>query len=200
MVGKLFLTGAGYPALSAGALVDVPLTDLHRLALRGSLTELDPGIDGGLLEKVGLAVSTPAGWMLTEAGTARHGALLARERAGLDLAALTPIYERFLAANGPFKELNIAWPAADTDTRWGLIGKLTDLVRRVEPALRRTSEILPRFGGYAPRLQAALDRVERGEFDWVAAPQVDSVHTVWMELHEDFLQTMGRSREEEGSY
>jgi len=26
------------------------------------------------------------------------------------------------------------------------------------------------------------------------------VHTVWMEIHEDYLQTLGRSREDEGSY
>jgi hypothetical protein len=29
---------------------------------------------------------------------------------------------------------------------------------------------------------------------------VDSVHTVWMEIHEDYLQTLSISREEEGSY
>jgi hypothetical protein len=38
-----------------------------------------------------------------------------------------------------------------------------------------------------------------GEHEYVAGARVDSIHTVWMELHEDHLQSLGISREEEGS-
>jgi hypothetical protein len=138
--------------------------------------------------------------MLTEAGTAKHAELLAAEQRSLDTEAVRSVYERFLAANGPFKTLNSKWQSADEDGRWELVGELADLVGRVDPVLRRTCEHLPRFGGYDARLKDALAKVEAGEFDWVTSVKLDSLHTVWMELHEDYLQTLGISREEEGSY
>jgi hypothetical protein len=200
MLGKLFLSGTGYPPLSAGALVDIKLSDLHRLALRGMLPELGEGADAEMLEKSGLIWSTPQGFLITEEGLAKHEALLSAERASLDLDSLKPVYERFLSANGQFKSLNIKWLDADEDGKWALVDKLSALVRRIEPSLASTVEVLPRFAGYQPRLAAAMAAVEDGKFEMLTAPQLDSVHTVWMELHEDYLRTLGISREEEGSY
>ena len=53
---------------------------------------------------------------------------------------------------------------------------------------------LPRFAGSSERYAAALDRAARGEHAWVAQPKIDSCHTVWMELHEDLLATLGLDR------
>lgn len=53
---------------------------------------------------------------------------------------------------------------------------------------------LARFQGYDDRFSAALARVEQGELSWVARPKVDSCHTVWMELHEDLIATLGIRR------
>jgi phosphohistidine swiveling domain-containing protein len=195
LVGKLFITGTGFAPLSEGAFTDVALEALHPLALRGSLPEVE---GGEALAEAGLAVKTPAGWMLTEAGTAKHAQLLAAE--AVDRDAVHAAYERFLAANAPFKALNAKWQGAGEDARWELVGELADLVGRAEAALGRTAAALPRFGPYAGRLRAALERVEAGEFEWVTAHDRDSLHTVWMEAHEDFLRTLGISREEEGSF
>jgi hypothetical protein len=109
-------------------------------------------------------------------------------------------YERFLAVNDPMKALSSRFGAAGEDERFELLGEAAELIERVEPALRRTTEIVPRFGAYLPRLQAAMARVEEGDWAWLTSPTLDSVHTVWMECHEDYLQTLGRSRELEGSY
>jgi hypothetical protein len=57
--------------------------------------------------------------------------------------------------------------------------------------------LLPRFAAYRPRLDTALDRAGRGGVDWVTKPMIDSYHTVWFELHEDFLATLGRQRSDE---
>jgi hypothetical protein len=195
LVGKLFVTGTGFPPVPEGLFAEVALADLHPLALRGSL----PSCADGLVE-AGLVVVTPAGAMLTPAGTAKHAGLLAAERAGLDREALAPIYERFLAANVPFKAVSARWQAADEDARWALVGELADLVDRVGPALERTAAILPRYGGYGPRLREALAKVEGGDFEHVTSVREESLHTIWMELHEDYLQTLGISREAEGSY
>ncbi len=51
--------------------------------------------------------------------------------------------------------------------------------------------VLPRLGGYDERYAAALARVEQGERPWVDALGVDSCHTVWFQLHEDLLATLG---------
>jgi hypothetical protein len=170
---------------------------LHALALVGSLRDATPEAEP--LVEAGLAIATPVGVMLTARGREAHEALLARERERLDLARLGQIYERFLAANGPFKALTAGWPAASADA-WEAVAELREAVERVEPALRRTAEHIPRFAAYGERLRAALERVEAGDPEYVAGIAVDSVHTVWMQLHEDYLQTLGRSREDEGSY
>src|SRR5215213_5078609 len=44
------------------------------------------------------------------------------------------------------------------------------------------------------RYEAALIRADRGKRSWVSEPKIDSCHTVWMELHEDLLATLGVQR------
>ena len=56
---------------------------------------------------------------------------------------------------------------------------------------------IDRLGGYGPRFKGALARVRRGELSWVDRVKEDSCHTVWMELHEDLLATLGITRGEE---
>jgi hypothetical protein len=146
-----------------------------------------------------LLLHTPAGYLLTELGHARHDELLAAERAGLDTDRLGQIYERFLAVNGPMKSAS-AKPVADDDARFELLGELGEIVERAGSSLKRTTDLVPRFGGYAGRLDEALQKAEDGEWEYLTSPKVDSVHTVWMEIHEDYLQTLGRSREAEGSF
>jgi hypothetical protein len=71
------------------------------------------------------------------------------------------------------------------DRQFELLGELTELVKRVGSALRRTAELLPRFGANRGRLEQALRRAEDGEWDYLVSPKVNSVHTIWMEIHED---------------
>ncbi|MGQ0480949.1 MAG: PEP-utilizing enzyme [Pseudonocardia sp.] len=202
VLGAVFLMGQGLvPESGLGTppeVSDQALPALHAVALRGNVAEVPGGMADALLD-ADLVAHTPAGYLLTEAGHRRHGELLAAERAGLDTDRLGRIYERFLAVNGPMKAAS-AKPATDDDTRFELLGELGELVERAGSALKRTTELLPRFGAYQLRLEAALGRVEDGEWEYLTSPKVDSVHTVWMEIHEDYLQTLGRSREEEGSY
>ena len=59
------------------------------------------------------------------------------------------------------------------------------------------ASLLDRFSGYSPRLSAARRRVVAGEHEWLTRPTIDSYHTVWFELHEDLLATLGRTRTQE---
>ena len=205
VLGAVFLMGEGLvPEQGLGEAPRVgaeALPALHAIALRGNLAEL-PGDPEPLLA-AGLVAHTPAGYLLTEAGHRRHGELLAAERAGVDQERLSRAYERFLAVNGPMKGLSAratALDAADVDGRFELLGSVAELVGRVDPALRRSGELLPRFDEYRAQLAEALRRVEDGAWQYLTSPTVDSVHTVWMRAHEDYLRTLDRDREQEGSY
>ena len=172
---------------------------LHRLAVRGLLVD---GVDGAEpLSEAGLVVVSRAGTMLSEAGNRVHAALLAAEREAIDDERLAQIYERFLPINVEFKGACSRWHAVGDDgARAALLGELSGLVDRVEPALRRSGEIIDRFAEYGPRLRSALASAEAGDHEQVTSPHHDSLHTVWMELHEDYIQVLDIDREEEGSY
>jgi hypothetical protein len=200
VLGAVFIMGEGLvpeQGLPSAPPVGAELLPvLHSLALRGSseFDEAEPLIDAGL------ATKTPVGYMLTDEGRRVHAELLERERASVDLKRLQAFYERFLAVNAPLKSISARAVDAQDGARVLLLDEVGELIERVEPALRRTAEVLPRFGAYPDRLRTALELAEAGDWNYVTSPGIDSVHTVWMEVHEDFLQTLGRSREAEGSY
>jgi hypothetical protein len=65
-----------------------------------------------------------------------------------------------------------------------------DLARVMEAPVAR----LARFDGYAARYSAARAKVDGGQRRWVDSPEVESCHTVWIQLHEDLLSTLGVAR------
>jgi hypothetical protein len=75
--------------------------------------------------------------------------------------------------------------------------ELVAIVEEVQPTLRRTAGIAPRFGDYIARLRVAERRLLDGELDYAFDPAVESIATVWRELHEDYLQTLGYAQESE---
>jgi len=149
-----------------------------------------------------------SGWSLTPTGRQRHRDLIQRElddagsRATVDVA-----YKRFLAVNGELLEVCTAWqvrngvPNDHTDRRYDdeVIGRLAKVDEVVQPVCADLTDALARFGGYGPRLRTAKERVQAGEHDWFTRPMIDSYHTVWFELHEDLLATLGIERSKEVS-
>jgi hypothetical protein len=166
---------------------------VHVLALRGSLKRL-PG-DSDRFEAEGLVRSTPDGFMLTEAGHRHHRALFERELAGIDIGLLGIVYERFPAVAQRLRTLESDWSQAADGARRELADALRALVDAVEPILRRSAELAPRFGSYVPRLRDAERRVSGGELEYAFEEGVESIGTVFSELHEDYLQTLGRGYE-----
>ena len=76
---------------------------------------------------------------------------------------------------------------------------LSRLIRIDTSAQRICSDLasrLMRFGVYGDRLTSALERALGGNTAYVT-DSLDSYHTVWFQLHEDLLATLGISREEE---
>lgn len=157
---------------------------------------------------------TPAGWSLTRVGRKERDALLAEE---LDVAgartAVESAYHRFLPINAELLTTCTAWQLrddaggepvandhADADYDTAVVRRLVDLDARSRPVLADLAAVLARFGAYRPRLDHAVQRVVAGESDWFTRPLIDSYHTVWFELHQDLLDTLGveRGSEEQG--
>jgi hypothetical protein len=116
-------------------------------------------------------------------------------------------HEVFFALNSRFLEAVTDWQirpeggdplAANDHTDWHwderVLVDLHDLQGGLQPVCELLAAALARFAGYTERYSAALDKVDRGERTWVAQPKIDSCHTVWMELHEDLLATLGLER------
>jgi DNA-binding Lrp family transcriptional regulator len=153
-----------------------------------------------------------SGWTLTATGRATGERLLADE---LDAAGargtVTEAYHRFLAHNAEMLAVCTAWQLREIDGRQVVndhsdpdhdAAVVADLVRidaAVQPVCARLAEALERFAGYGPRFTHALDRLRAGEGDWFTKPTVDSYHTVWFELHENLLATLGIPRGSEVS-
>jgi hypothetical protein len=200
-LGGVFLMGLGLVPDTGLGTPPEPSLDrvpaLHRLALRGCLSELTGHQE---LVDAELVVATPAGFLLTPRGRTRHDEALVAERANLDLDALAGVYGRFLSLNSSMKTTCAAAAGAFGESRMLLADDIAKLLERVAPVLRRTTEAVPRFDSYEPRLADAMGRADAGAWEYLVSPACESVHTVWMELHEDYLQTLGRDRETEGSY
>ena len=87
---------------------------------------------------------------------------------------------------------------SDPEYDKGVIARLRDVDTAVQPVCQDLADVLDRFAGYGPRLANAIDRVEAGDTDYATKPMIDSYHTVWFELHEDLLATLGIERAKEG--
>jgi hypothetical protein len=150
------------------------------------------------------------GWSLTAEGRAVHTGALAAE---LDVSGARPAvddaYRRFLASNAELLGLcadaqlrtvdgaRVPNDHADADHDAAVVARLGAVDDAVRPVLADLVAVLARFGGYAPRLSHARERVEAGEWEWLTRPTVDSYHSAWFELHEDLLRTLGRNRSDE---
>ena len=160
----------------------------------------------GWVRRAGFADVT--GWTLTEAGRGADSRMLAAE---LDEAGVRHIvaesHTSFSTLNARFLTLITKWQIRPTrwdpmtandhsEWRWDedILKSLAGLAQSVRPVGDRLEQALARFAGYPERFVAAVKRVDGGERKWVDEPGVDSCHTVWFELHEDLLATLGLER------
>ena len=57
----------------------------------------------------------------------------------------------------------------------------------------------PRIGSYQQRLDQALGKIRSGDLRYIAAPDRDSYHTAWFELHQDLIGLAGTTRQKEAA-
>jgi hypothetical protein len=163
-------------------------------------------VDSGLVKR---RTGRMPGYSLTAEGRSHHadrvaGALPDTARPGLEHG-----YRAFLPLNGAFKQLCTDWqlrpgpggeqvPNDHTDAAYdaAIVDRLGGMHTEITAVLAEVVEVLPRFTSYPRRFATALVRLRAGEGAALARPMSDSYHDVWMQLHEDFLLSLGRGREE----
>ena len=151
-----------------------------------------------------------AGWALTATGRAEGERLLAQElEASGTRTTVERAYTSFLELNGELLAICTEWQVVsvdgvevvndhrDVERDAGVLARLGRLHAATRPVLELLDTALDRFGGYGQRLGAAHARITSGETEWLTRPTIDSYHTVWFELHEDLLATLGRRRTDE---
>ena len=201
-------TTAEMPLLHALRLLGA--AEVDQLAVRAELSKedvargLDRASDADLVRTRGPDGSS---WVLTEAGRAELEAWLAAEvdrlHARVDLESL---YDDFLVLNPRVLELCSEWQLREVDgelvlndhrdsvhDRW-VRTRLQATHREARPVLQGLAAAAPWFAGYTGRLDSALEQVLGGQLHWFDSPAVDSYHSVWFELHEDLLATLGIER------
>ncbi|MGQ0833090.1 MAG: transcriptional regulator [Microthrixaceae bacterium] len=148
-----------------------------------------------------------SGFTLTPSGRAEHARLLSEELDEVGVRAeVQAAYARFLGLNSGLLEVCTAWQLRDVDGEATMndhsdpvydaevVERLTEVHGRVHPICEELAAALARFGLYGPRLATAVDRVRAGEPEWFTKPMIPSYHTIWFELHEDLLATLGIER------
>lgn len=151
------------------------------------------------------------GWRLLKEGRAHGEQLLADQ---LDAAGkrdeLHAIYQRFLEHNQPFLGLCTDWQVrmidgeqvindhSDPEYDAHVIGRLAETHAVMAPILSDLAQVFQRFAHYGPDFALALSKVQAGEIEWFTKPVIESYHTVWFELHEDLLASLGIERSKEG--
>jgi DNA-binding MarR family transcriptional regulator len=150
------------------------------------------------------------GWTLTPAGRAEQARLVGDEVDATGARdTVAGAYRRFRALNAGVLDACSRWQVRDVGGRpvrndhrdraydAQVVDDLARLHRRAEPMLDDLARALDRYRPYGPRLRHAVDRVAAGDRDWFARPVMPSYHTVWFELHEDLLTTLGLDRSAE---
>lgn len=153
---------------------------------------------------------TLTGWDLTRSGRSEGERRLAVE---LDDHALRPVvadaYDRFRSLNPALLAACTAWQVREVDGRLvvndhgdgGHDAAAVDALGAVDDAAQalcaELAGSLERFGGYGRRLAHARARVEAGGGDWFTRLTIDSYHSVWFELHEHLLASLGIDRASE---
>ena len=154
-----------------------------------------------------------SGWSLTPAGRKEVERLVAEELDGIDARTeVDECYRRFLAMNADMLSICTDWQMrgvgdlavvndhSDAGYDQKVIDRLVGLHDQVRPIIADLRALLARFAPYGNRLRAALEKLLEGERDYFTKPIIDSYHTVWFEMHEDLLTTLGLDRSKEGEH
>ncbi|MFT4563224.1 MAG: hypothetical protein ACI9BW_002978 [Gammaproteobacteria bacterium] len=172
---------------------------LKKMATTDDIVTLT-GIEGAELSAIldlsadaGLIMTTDSGHLLLPEGSA----IVAQHynktyKAVRNSPLLNDWYSQFESLNTRFIAALTQW---QQDSEDDLLFKALDIVERLCTRIDDLRPLVPRYGDYQRRFEAASNAVESGDSDLLCNPRRDSVHNIWFEFHEDILCVMGRARD-----
>jgi hypothetical protein len=187
-------------AEAVAAATGVPLAEVEAQLAKAAA-------DGLALKREGRL----SGWAVTPAGREQvNEEVQAELETNGGRSVVQQAYRDFLQINGDLLAVCTDWQLRavegnqvndHTDATYdkAVVARLRQVDDAVQPVCDALEGVLDRYRRYGPRLSAALTRVESGETEWFTKPLIDSYHTVWFELHEDLLATLGIERGSEGA-
>jgi hypothetical protein len=186
------IASAERAAVAAGTDPDAAASQLAALAERELVSERTGRV---------------AGFTLTPQGIEKLDEFLVSE--GLrGHEGLTDCYERFLGLNKRVLRVSSDWQIrreggtempndhTDPDYDESVIDRLAEIHVRASDCLAGVGACAPRFAPYQARLDSCVERLRNGDRSAFTAPLAESYHTVWFELHQDLLLTLGLERQE----
>ncbi|GAA3671818.1 hypothetical protein GCM10022267_68250 [Lentzea roselyniae] len=199
---------SGPDLLVLHALRCVGTAGLERVAATTGLSESD--VESELIDLAVAGLVTRFAefgvWSLTETGrTADVERIIAELESAGARPAVTKAFDGFLVLNPELLDLCTAWQLrsvdgvmiandhSDSSYDARVLDRFADFHGRATVVCAQLSSALPQFGRYRTRLAEALGRAGSGELEHVA-DSTASYHTVWAELHEDLLVTLGIPR------
>ncbi|MFC4945766.1 MarR family transcriptional regulator [Pseudonocardia sp. GCM10023141] len=183
-----------------GVASEAALSEVTGLSQDAVLAEVEHLLEAELVRR---RKGRLGGLALVDAGRAVHAELLSADVDAAAVGALEDVYQAFLPLNGRFKDLCTRWQLRGselndhTDAAYdaGVVSELAELHGAAAAFLGPAGAALARFARYPLRLGAALERVQGGEVSAFTKPLTESYHDVWMELHQDLITSLGRTRD-----
>jgi hypothetical protein len=183
-----------------------------RIAASSGIAPEETNVRLAALADQDLVSMTPGpfgGWALTDEGRTTEEHMLKEEMGST--GAREPVhqaYESFLRLNPDLLQVSTDWQMVRTgdshvvndhrDPEYD--AKVLDRLVKIDIGAQRVcadlATALPRFRSYHARLTHALERSLAGD-NGLVADDFDSYHSVWFQLHEDLLATLGIAREDE---
>jgi hypothetical protein len=158
----------------------------------------------------GTVMATRGSYMITPAGRELLDAAYPEAFAGLRAdPAVTAVLDSFeTGVNKQVLGLTTDWQTIEKDgdrvpNDHGDDSYDRKIIDKLGRVLDKTAAVLGPVTGadaltarFQDRLGTALIRAEGGEIDYVSGVRVDSVHTIWFQMHEHLLRLTGRERPE----
>ncbi|NGP08092.1 hypothetical protein G6038_21955 [Rhodococcus sp. 14C212] len=180
------------------------LSDINGLPL----AEVEAGLEKAVVESAVMAAR--GNYMITPAGRRFLDGVYPRAFAALRAeSAVTAAMDAFeTGVNRQVLTLTTDWQTievdgervpnehGDLDYDNKIIEKLGRVHEKTYRVLRPLADANPLVDRFLDRIGAALTRAEGGETDYISGVRVDSVHTVWFQMHEHILRLTGQERPE----
>ncbi|TSE01127.1 hypothetical protein FOS14_05115 [Skermania sp. ID1734] len=170
--------------------------------------DVDVALDKAVAD--GFVIAARGNFMLTPAGRqfldSVYPRAFAEIRSNGEISAAMDAFET--GVNKQILALTTDWQTVDVDGQRvsndhgdaaydeKILDKLGRVLDKTQKVLRPLVSADPLVDRFLDRAGAALTRAEGGETDYVSGVRVDSVHTVWFQMHEHILRLTGRERPE----